>query len=440
MTDTSPNSTSQKKTTVRWRIAFMLWLAIVINFMDRGNLSVAMPQLAKEFHLSPAVMGFVLSAFFWPYFLLQIPAGWFADKVGQRVSFTSSVGLWSLATAAIALAHGPASLIGYRGLLGIGEAGGYPSAAGVTAKWFPDKERSRVTAIYDSASKVGAAIALPLTAWLIIRTGWRGAFIVSGAIGLVWTAAWWAYYREPEEHTLINAAELKYIRDGQARHHGVDTEQPMKWYELLKYRNIRAMCLGLFTLNYVSYFYYTWFPVYLVKVHHLPLMKMGLIASVPLAFAVIAELSGGWIGDRLYSKGWPLTKIRKLILVLGLFSMCSIVFAIFSHTVFWVIVVMTICKSGHALACSQHWSLIGDISPKNMTSQVCGVQNTAGNIAGVVGPIVTGFVLQITQSFDLALLILSSVALLGAINYLFGFGTIEPIQVKPRKAEIAVAT
>jgi ACS family glucarate transporter-like MFS transporter len=167
---------------------------------------------------------------------------------------------------------------------------------------------------------------------------------------------------------------------------------------------------------------------------------MGLIASIPLAFAVIAELSGGWLGDHLYSKGWPLTKVRKLILVCCLLSMCSIALAVFTHTLFWVIVVMTICKSGHAMACSQHWSLIGDIAPKNMTSQVCGVQNTAGNIAGVVGPILTGFILQITQSFDLALLILGSVALLGAANYLFGFGKIEPIQVNPRKAEVAVVS
>ena len=436
MTDSTP----QQKTNTRWGIALMMWLALAINWIDRGNLSVAIPVIAKEFNLSPAIMGIMLSAFFWPYFLLQIPAGWFADKVGQRVSFASSVGLWSLATSALALAQGTVSLMGFRGLLGIGEAGGYPSAAGVTAKWFPDKERSRTTAIYDSASKVGAAIALPLTAWLIIRTGWRGAFLISGALGLLWAAAWWIYYREPEEHKYMNGAELRYIRDGQARHHGMDSEQPMKWYELLKYRNVRAMCLGLFTLNYVSYFYYTWFPVYLVKVHNLSLMKTGLIASIPLVFAVIAELSGGWIGDHLYSKGWPLTKVRKTILVVGLLSMCSIAIAVFSHTVFWVIVVMTICKSGHAMACSQHWSLIGDIAPKNMTSQVCGVQNMTGNMAGVVGPIVTGFIVQVTQSFDLALLILGSVALLGAMNYLFGFGTIEPIQVTPRKSEAAIAT
>jgi MFS family permease len=418
----------------------MLWSAIAINYFDRGNLSVAIPVMAKEFYMSPATMGIVLSAFFWPYFLLQIPAGWFADKVGHRPAFALSVGLWSLATAATALARGAASLVGLRVLLGIGESGGLPCAAGVTAKWFPDMERARVTAIYDSATKVGAAIALPVMAWLILVIGWRGAFIISGAIGLVWTVAWWRYYQEPEKHKYMNAAELKHIRSGQLRHHGIGSEQPMKWYQLLRYRNIWSMCLGLFTLNYVSFFYYTWFPVYLMRVHKLPLMKMGLIATIPLVCAVIAELSGGWFADRLYAKGWPITRVRKLLLVGGLLLGASIIIAVFTRSIVWVITVMAICKSGHAIASSQQWSLIGDIAPTNMTSQVGGLQNMMGNLAGVLGPIVTGFVVQVTQSFDLALLIIGAIAVLGAVNYLFIFGKVEPIQVKASNSEGVVAT
>jgi ACS family glucarate transporter-like MFS transporter len=405
----------------------MLWSAIAINYFDRGNLSVAIPVMAKEFYMSPATMGIVLSAFFWPYFLLQIPAGWFADRIGHRVMFALSVGVWSLATAATALARGAASLIGMRGLLGVGESGVFPCAAGVTARWFPDRERSRVSAIYDSGSKLGSAIALPLNAWLITLVGWRGTFIICGGIGLFWAMAWWAYYREPEEHKYINAAELKHIRSGQVRHHGLGAKQPMKWYQLLKYRNIWAMCLGLFAMNYVSYFFFTWFPVYLIKVHHMPMMKMGLVAAVPIIIAMFVELASGWFADRLYTKGWPITKVRKTLLVIGEVLGASIAIAVFAHTVVWAIVVMTICKSGQAIASSQVWALPGDVAPTNMASQVTALQNMVGNVAGALGPIVTGIILQVTHSFDLALFIIGGFAVLGAMNFLFLLKKVEPI-------------
>ena len=353
--------------------------------------------------------------------------------------FALSVGVWSLATAATALARGAASLIGMRGLLGVGESGVFPCAAGVTARWFPDRERSRVSAIYDSGSKLGAAIALPLNAWLIILIGWRGTFIICGALGLAWAVAWWIYYREPEKHKYINPAELKYIRGGQVRHHGLGGKQPMKWYHLFKYRNIWAMCLGLFAMNYVSYFFFTWFPVYLIKVHHMPMMKMGLVAAVPIVVAMFVELASGWFADRLYTKGWSITKVRKVLLVIGEVLGASIAIAVFAHTVVWAIIVMTICKSGQAIASSQVWALPGDVAPTNMASQVTSLQNMVGNIAGAVGPIVTGVILQVTQSFDLALFIIGALAVLGAMNFLFLLKKVEPIQAALSTGEIGGA-
>jgi ACS family glucarate transporter-like MFS transporter len=429
----------QKRTSTRCWVAFMMWLAIAINYMDRGNIAVAIPLMAKEFHLSPAIMGVVLSAFFWPYFILQIPAGWFADRVGHRISLALSIGAWSLATAATAAARGTASLVFFRVILGIGESGAYPSAAGITARWFPDKERSRVSGLFDSGSKFGAALALPVTAWLILVTGWRAAFIISGAAGLVLTAVWWLYYREPEQHKYMNAAELKYIRDGQLKRDGIGGKQPMKWYELLRYRNIWAMCLGFFTTNYVSYFFYTWFPVYLTTVHKMPLMKMGLIASVPLIIAMFAEMAAGLVADHLYAHGWSITRVRKTILIIGELMGACIAFAVFAHGVAGAIVLMTICKSGQTMANSQVWTLPGDVSPQNMTSQVASLQNTVSNLAGVVGPIVTGLILQVTRSFDYALFVIAGIAILGAINFLFLLGKVEPIKPKAKAGELVAA-
>lgn len=238
-------SSRAKRSRARLWIAVMMWAAIAINYLDRANLSAAAPSIMQDLHLSNGEMGIVMSAFFWSYMLFQIPSGWLADRVGYRISLALAVGWWSAATALTATARGMTSLIGLRVLLGIGESGAYPSNSGVTARWFPDRERCRVSAFFDSGSKVGTAVAMPLIVWLIASFGWQASFIVSGAMGLVWTALWIWYYRDPEKHRYINREELDYIRSGQQKHDGLDGEKPMKWYELFRYRNIWAMCWGL---------------------------------------------------------------------------------------------------------------------------------------------------------------------------------------------------
>ena len=417
-----------------------MWLAITINYIDRSNIAVAVPAMSKEFHLSPAVMGVVLSAFFWSYVLFQIPSGWLADRIGQRISFAFAVGWWSLATAATALARGAISLVGLRIALGMGEAGAYPSAAGVTAKWFPDKERGRVSGLFDSGGKLGAAVALPATAWLISVFNWHVAFIISGGIGLIWTAIWWAYYRDPEQHKYVNEAELKYIREGQARYRsGADNAPPMKWYAFFRHRNVCATCLGFFTINYHNYFFITWFPTYLVKEHHLSLVKMGFVASIPLIVAMFAECLGGWVSDILYARGWSLTAVRKTIMVIGMLLASTIALAPFTSSLAWVIVIMAISKSGGPIAASQVWSIPGDIAPKNMVSLLGALQNSVSNMAGVVGPIATGIIIQLTGSFSGALMAVGLVTLLGAVNFLFFLGKVEPIQPKGVQDSILAA-
>ena len=429
--DVSTDSRPEKKTGARVIIAFLMWAAVTINYIDRTNIAVAVPLMSKDFHLSPAIMGVVLSAFFWSYVLFQIPAGWVADKIGQRIGFALSVGWWSLATAATALARGAASLVGLRIALGIGEAGAYPCATGVTAKWFPDRERGRVSGLFDSGSKLGAAISLPATAWLISLFGWKASFIISGGLGLVWSAVWWVCHRDdPEKHPRVNLAELQYIRQGQVLHRGSENAPPMKRYELLRYRNIWAMCLGFFMLNYHAYFFITWFPTYLVKEHHLPLVKMGFLASIPLFVATFAECVAGWFSDMLYSRGWSLTAVRKTILATGMMLAASIALAPLVHSLAWIIVLMTVSKSGGPIAASQVWSLPGDVAPKNMASFVGALQNSVSNMAGVVGPIVTGIILQVTGSFSKALIVVGAATTLGALNYLLLLGKVEPIRPK----------
>ncbi|TCV05435.1 ACS family glucarate transporter-like MFS transporter [Samsonia erythrinae] len=407
-----------------------MWLAIAINYIDRTVLSAAAPHLVSELHLTPEMMGFIMAAFFWSYSLLQIPAGWFADRFGQKKALGLAVGWWSVATSAMGLATGFKSLLGLRIALGIGEAAAYPSNAGIAAKWFPDKERATISGLFDSASKFGGAVAMPLIVWMIYVFDWRLTFAIIGSMGILWVIAWYFIYSEnPEDHKKISKAEVDYIRQGQVQKHGTNTERPMKWYQLLRYRNIWAMCLGFFTINYTSYFFITWLPTYLVQEKGMDFIKMGIIAALPLISGMIIEVFAGWASDKIaHKKILSLTATRKLFLTIGLLMALCIGFAPFTDSVVVTVILLCVAKSGTTVAASQVWALPGDVAPQNMVSMVAGLQNTVSNMGGAVGPIITGAIVAATGSFTYALVFSAILVLLGIINYLFLMGKVEPIK------------
>ena len=419
----------RRPTRVRYVVAGLMWLAIAINYIDRTVLSAAAPRLSQDLSIPPGEMGFVLSAFFWSYALLQIPAGSFADRFGQKLGLGLSVALWSVATSLTGLATGFASLFAMRLGLGVGEAGAYPSNAGITSKWFPDRERGTVSGLFDSASKFGGAVAMPLIVWLIAMFGWRLTFACIGAVGVAWSIIWfWFYTETPEKHPSINVEELKHIRDGQLLKHGVDGAIAMRWYELLRFRNVWAMCLGFFTINYISYFFITRLPTYLVKQEGMGMIEMGFVASLPLMAGLVAEIGAGWLSDRVVSSGrLSLTATRKTFLIAGLTIALCIGLAALTQSVAVIVVLLCLAKSGTTIAASQVWALPGDVAPKNTTSVVAGLQNMVSNFGGVVGPIVTGFIVARTGSFQAALLFSAFVGFLGILNYALLLGEVKPL-------------
>ncbi|MED3987994.1 MFS transporter [Priestia aryabhattai] len=429
VTSSQTSPATRKKSKIRWVIAILMWAAIAINYIDRTVLSAAAPYITKEFNLSAGEMGIIMSGFFWSYALLQVPAGWFADKFGQKKSLGFAVIWWSLATAVTGLATGFKSLLGLRVALGVGEAAAYPSNAGIASRWFPDKERATVAGIFDSGSKFGGAIAMPLIVWLIAIFSWKMTFVIIGALGVIWGIIWMLYFKDnPEDHKGVNEAELAHIRKGQVKQDGIDNQQTMKWFELLKHRNIWAMCIGFFMINYNSYFFITWLPSYLVAERGMNLIEMGFVASLPLLCAMVVEIGAGWLSDRVYSKGLlSLTATRKLFLIIGLLMASCIGFAAFADSAVTAVVLLCIAKSGTTVAASQVWALPGDVAPKNMTSIVAGMQNTVSNMGGVIGPIVTGFIVGATGSFVPALLFSAGLIVLGIFNYLFLLGKVKPI-------------
>jgi sugar phosphate permease len=267
---------------------------------------------------------------------------------------------------------------------------------------------------------------------------WKVTFGITGALGIVWCLVWQFMFRDsPSEHPRVNAAELAHIRDGLAPNAAEDKRNTVPWRKLFAHRNIWAMCIGFFMINYNSYFFITWLPTYLVKERGMGLMEMGVMASLPLLISMFTEVLAGWASDRVYSSGrLSLTATRKLFLIVGLAMASSIGLAAFAQSAVMAVVLLCIAKSGMTVAASQVWALPADVAPKNMVSMVAGVQNSVSNMGGVVGPIVTGAIVGATGSFVAALVFSSALIVLAIINYLFLLGKVEPIEFEPPPMEL----
>ncbi len=415
---------------MRWWVAGLMWAAIAINYIDRTVLSAAAPRIQSEFHLSAVEMGIVMSAFFWSYALLQLPAGMLADRFGQKKVLGFAVLWWSLATAATGIASGFRSLVALRVALGVGEAGAYPSNAGIATRWFPRQERAMVAGIFDSGSKLGGAVALPLIAAMLAAFDWKLTFLLTGLLGVVWLVFWAITFTDsPADNKRVGADELAHIERGRnapSIWHATRSD----WLRLLAHRNIWAMCIGFFMINYNSYFFITWLPTYLVKARGLTLMQMGWVASLPLLASIVVEIGAGWASDRVYASGrLSLTATRKLFLVIGLLMASSIGLAAYAHSAVMAVLLLCIAKSGTTVAASQVWALPGDVAPPNAVSMVAGLQNMVSNLGGVIGPIVTGAIVGATGSFVPALVVSSALIGVAILNYLFLLGKVEPIQI-----------
>jgi MFS transporter, ACS family, D-galactonate transporter len=429
MITTSVSEKEVQPTKARYVVAILMIFVIAINYLDRTVMSAAAPEIMKDLNIDPKEMGYIMSTFFMSYAICQIPSGWFADKLGQKMCLAIAVFWWSAATILTAGARGVNHFVAARLFMGMGESGVYPCNAGITAKWFPDNERGKVAALFDSGSKFGTAFTMPFVTWMVVTYGWRIPFIICGSIGIIWIVAWLLYYNDPERSKYINEVELAYIRSHQAKKEGIDKVQPMKWYELLKYRNVKAMCVGFFCLNYTIYFFVTWFPTYLMHDRGMQMTTMGWMAMLPPLSGVLVQWFGGWFTDYVYKTTGNLTRARKINLVLGMFIATSVAFAGFIESTSAVMGLLCFSYAGLAFAGAALWSLPGDVAPRNMTSVLGGIQNCAGNIGGILGPIVTGYIIATSGSFMMALVISGIACLIGAIAYGVGMKELKPIEV-----------
>ncbi|KVN29557.1 MFS transporter [Burkholderia pyrrocinia] len=416
---------------IRWAMIFMCFLANVINFIDRANLAIAAPSIRAELGLDAVGMGLVLSAFFWTYAFLQLPAGWFIDKVGVRVSLALAVGWWSAFTVATGAARGLAQLVGVRLMLGVGEAAAIPSFAKVAFNWFPRSERGLASSIFDSGSRVGSALSLPLVAWLISLVGWRGSFVITGGIGIVWALAWWFIYRDPERYRAIapDAVDALLAQRGTPAATAAADGAKVSWLDLFRYRTIWGMMIGLFCLNFAIYFFITWFPSYLLQSRGFSLASLGTWGMLPALLAIPGGWLGGYVSDSLFRRGWSATAARKTCLVLGMLLSSSIALSAFVENVWACLALFALAYASLSFAGANVWTLVGEVAPTPAhVASIGGIQNFAGNLAGIFITTFTGVMLSITKgSFAVPLAVAGALCIVGALSYLFVVGKVEPL-------------
>ncbi|WP_228404383.1 MULTISPECIES: MFS transporter [Micrococcaceae] len=416
----------------RWMIIWLAFIGLSINYLDRSSLSVALPFMGKDFELSATQQGLIFAAFFWAYDFCQLAAGWYVDKVGPRRSFSLAAVWWSVFTMVTAAATNFWSLFAARFLLGVGESPAPSTAAKVVATWFPVRERAFATSIWDSGSRVGAVIALPIVTLIVAFTSWHAVFIIIGIAGIIWAAVWWKVYRSPEEHPTADAAEVAYIQEGGARSAASDDEGAAKlpWRSLFKYRTVLSMMFGFFCLNSAIYFFITFFPSYLVKERGFDLLKLGFFGAIPGICAVLFGWLAGYVADRAVQRGVSITRVRKTAIAGGLAGGSVIMFAALVPEAWMALALLSVAYSSLTVAATGIWSLPADVAPSSRhVGSIGGLQNFASNLAGIFTPILIGVLVDQTGSFVAPLAVIGAVALIGAANYLFVMGKIEPLKV-----------
>ena len=417
---------------IRWVMIAMCFLANAINYVDRANLAIAAPAIRADLGLDAAAMGLVLSAFFWTYALFQMPAGWFIDKMGVRISLAVAVGWWSIFTMVTGLTRGVGQIVGSRLLLGVGEAAAIPSFAKVAFNWFPRKERGLACSIFDSGSRVGSALSLPLVVWLISVVGWRGSFIVTGLLGIVWAAAWWFIYRDPEKYRSIAPEAVDALLAERGTPAVVAPGSKISWLDLFRYRTIWGMMIGLFCLNFAIYFFITWFPSYLLEARGFSLSSLGTLGMLPALLAIPGGWLGGYTSDSLIRHGWSVTAARKTCLVSGMLLSSSIALAVFVESTGACLALFSLAYASLSFAGANVWAIVGEIAPTaDHVASIGGIQNFAGNLAGIFITTFTGVMLTLTKgSFIIPLSVAGALCVIGAFSYLFIVGKIEPLPVK----------
>jgi ACS family glucarate transporter-like MFS transporter len=429
---------SGKRTQVRWVVLAMLFAITTVNYADRATLAIAGPVVSKDLGLSAVQMGFMFSAFGWSYLIAQLPGGWLLDRYGSKTVYAASLLLWSLFTLAQGfvgfLAGGLAmmALFTLRLLLGLAEAPSFPGNSRVVAAWFPRQERATAAAIFNSAQYFATVIFAPLMGWITYSFGWPWVFGVMGGLGIILAGAWMKLVYSPKDHPLANRAEVDYIAAGGGL---VDMDQAAardgavaaKWNyiaQLFANRMMAGMFLSQYAISTLTYFFITWFPVYLVQARGMSILRAGFVASLPAICGFLGGILGGVFSDWMLRRGFSLSASRKTPIVFGMLLSMAMIACNYTGVEWVVVALMALSFFGKGIG-ALGWAVMSDAAPREITGLAGSVFNMCGNVASITTPIAIGYIVYITGSFNGALVFVAANALLAAVSYLVIVGEIK---------------
>ncbi|WP_149733867.1 MFS transporter [Propionispora hippei] len=394
---------------LRWWFVILILLGAIINYLDRSNLSVANPLIAKEYGLSPLQMGVLMSAFLWPYALANLPAGWLVDRIGPKKMFAGASALWSVVTILTAFTNSYSLFYLLRVMLGISESPFFPAAVKAIDRWFSKDDRGTPLAIINTGSQIANGIAPPLLTALMLAYSWKLMFIIIGVAGLVIMALWCFSYRDPKNGEVASIQEAE---------NQVAAEHKVGWGDLFKYKSTWYMIIGNFGLVYTMWTFLTWLPGYLVVGRGLSILKTGWVAAIPFLVGIIGVPLGGIISDYFIRKGYQPIQARKVPLVSGaIVAALAVIPVPYVQDINVCIALLSLAYFASSVPTGVIWTLATDVAPKNMVASLGSIQNFGGFIGAAIAPIVTGAIVQMTGSFEYVFLIGSVLLIVSAISY-----------------------
>jgi MFS family permease len=402
-------------------VLILLGISVFINYIDRGNLSIAAPMLKEELGISASQLGILLSAFFWTYACLQPLCGWLVDRLNVNWVIAGGFFLWSAATAGTGIVHTFATLFVLRLILGMGESVAYPSYSKLIALHFPEEHRGLANSVISAGLALGPGFGMLMGGMLMARFGWRPFFIVLGLVSLLWLVPWIKWMPVARDAIHLNSTGAPSLP------------------EFLQLRSAWGTCAGLFCGNYVSYFLITWLPFYLVRERHFSMDKMAKIGGTAYLLAACFSVLSGWLSDRWIMSGETPTRVRKTFTGGGL-ALAGIFLGLSAVSGPIVCVPMLMLGVIFFGVCSSNtWAITQTLAGPQAAGRWTGFQNFVGNLAGVMAPAITGLVLARTGHFYWAFAILAAVALAGSTSWVFLVGPVEQVVWHKRLRAAAVS-
>ncbi|MBZ6386748.1 MULTISPECIES: MFS transporter [Pantoea] len=438
------HSAGARPTRVRiWILCLILFLSVVA-YADRSILSISGSAIKDEFGLSAIQLGLILAAFSWAYVIGQIPGGLLLDRFGAKKVYGVTLALWSVSTIAMGFvgefAGGMTAalvlMFTLRFALGLIEAPSFPANARVVIMWFPSAERGRASSLFSTAQYFAVAIFSPLSGWLVSRFGWEWPFFVLGGIGVLAVFVWAAYMREPRNHPGVSESELRHIVDGGGlvdidASHTLQARPPINramFKTLLSSRMLWCAYLGQYCTIALSYFFITWFPIYLVQARGMNILDAGFATIAPALFGFLGGISGGYISDMLIKRGWSISWARKTPYIVGMLMAASLIMAAAIPSNVGIIAIMSFAFFGKGVAAGAGtWTVISDTAPKEAVGLAGAIFNGIGNIAGFVTPLLFGVIVGLTGSYSIGLVFVGAHCVVAALLFLFVMGPINRV-------------